>query len=276
MIVRELSDGTVLVIAQEGHADVAAQFAAHWGGGEFTKLDPYQSMVFGTIYHDSGHREMEADLPIDVERGIPYGMRRTPPGLSRGNADAENCQWMRKHDPYASLVASMHRSGLRKRRYDTVRMRWADRDEVVAPPAGEAPLGMDAAFGDFEDWQREVADELHVEGGTRDLLWHNYRALQVFDLLSLYLCCDGYANGRMREASLERVPVAVGSDKLAELRLQPTGPSSLRIDPFPFDAPLQLAVMAHCVAEQPDVTEPEGREAYYKAPRQALVWDVTG
>jgi hypothetical protein len=25
-------------------------------------------------------------------------------------------------------------------------------------------------------------------------LWFNYRALQIYDLLSLYFCCDGYAD----------------------------------------------------------------------------------
>ena len=27
-----------------------------------------------------------------------------------------------------------------------------------------------------------------------DELWFNFRALQIFDLLSLYFCCDGYAD----------------------------------------------------------------------------------
>ena len=31
MIKRDLQDGTSLFILQEDHADLAAQFAAHWG-----------------------------------------------------------------------------------------------------------------------------------------------------------------------------------------------------------------------------------------------------
>ena len=87
MFARELPDGTVLMIEQEDHTDVSAQFAAHWGNQEFSKPEPYRSVIFGTIYHDSGHREMEADLPIDVERGVPYAIGRTPAGVRKAMVD---------------------------------------------------------------------------------------------------------------------------------------------------------------------------------------------
>jgi hypothetical protein len=75
MIKRDLQDGTSLFILQEDHADLAAQFAAHWGNERFAKLEPYESMVFAGIYHDSDHRETEADIPIDSEKGLPHGHR---------------------------------------------------------------------------------------------------------------------------------------------------------------------------------------------------------
>ena len=68
MIKRDLQDGTSLFILQEDHADLAAQFAAHWGNERFAKLEPSESMVFAGIYHDSDHRETEADIPIDSEK----------------------------------------------------------------------------------------------------------------------------------------------------------------------------------------------------------------
>src|SRR5712692_11509297 len=157
MFARELPDGSVLMIEQEDHTDLAAQFAAHWGNNEFSRPEPYKSVVFGTIYHDSGHREMKADLPIDVERGVPYAIGRTPPGLRRNDADDASALWVRTRDPYASLVVSMHHAGLRKRRYDTVRKRSNGGGDL--PPEGET-LGIDAAFRDLAGWRKEVADEL--------------------------------------------------------------------------------------------------------------------
>ena len=79
MIKRDLQDGTSLFILQEDHADLAAQFAAHWGNERFAKLDPYESMVFAGIYHDSDHRETEAasDFPgsPDITRPITAMLR---------------------------------------------------------------------------------------------------------------------------------------------------------------------------------------------------------
>jgi len=140
MIIRQLTDGHVLAISQESHADVAAQFAAHWGGGGFARLQPYQSMVFGTIYHDSGHREMEASLPVNPETGLPWNFRGAPPEVRNRESDNLNSLWIRERDPYAALVVSMHHTGLRKRRYDTVRLR---KSNGPAPDAAE-PLGVDA------------------------------------------------------------------------------------------------------------------------------------
>ena len=38
-------------------------------------------------------------------------------------------------------------------------------------------------------------------------MWVNYRIFQVFDLLSLYFCCDGYeADGSMKAVRITPVP----------------------------------------------------------------------
>ena len=48
MVIRELKDGRSYVSLQEDHAELAAQFAAHWGNSRFSKLRPYDTMVFAT------------------------------------------------------------------------------------------------------------------------------------------------------------------------------------------------------------------------------------
>lgn len=273
MIRRELPDGTVLLIPQEDHADVAAQFAAHWGNADFAQPNPYESMVFATVYHDSGHREVEAGLPVDVELGTPYGHRDMPAAFKREDANQANIKWMSARDPYASLVAGMHRTGLKKRRYDTVRSWRGDYASAAAPGA---KLGMDAALEDLEDWQREHLAALGLtEGTARDGLWFNYRLLQVYDLLSLYVCCDGYENGGLRAAGLSGVPVTYQSADDTDMRIIPTGSSTVRMDPYPFDvAPLTISVLAHCMAPIAASSEADVRGAYYRAPREMLSWQL--
>ena len=72
MVVRDLKDGRSVVSLQEDHAELAAQFAAHWGNERFAKLRPYQTMLFATTYHDSGYREWEGNPPMNMEKGRPY------------------------------------------------------------------------------------------------------------------------------------------------------------------------------------------------------------
>ena len=273
MFARELPDGTFLMIEQEDHTDLSAQFAAHWGNDEFSRPEPYHSVLFGTTYHDSGHREMEADLPIDVERGVPYAIGRTPPGLRKNDADVANAQWVRTRDPYASLLVSMHHAGLRKDRYGTVRKR----TETEWPPAGAKAIGIDALFGDLDSWQQEVVERLGLgEPKPRQGLWHNYRLLQVFDLLSLYFCRDGVAKGEMQEVVLEGVPVSNASDQVVDLCLAPTGPDALRITPYPFDAPsMSVSMMTRVMAPLVDAPELATKEQYYKARRVPFTWQIT-
>ena len=58
MIVRETNDDTALLITQEDHAELLAQFATHWGHQKFSKLEPYDSMASATLHHDSGYWEV--------------------------------------------------------------------------------------------------------------------------------------------------------------------------------------------------------------------------
>jgi hypothetical protein len=273
MFARELADGTFLMIEQEDHTDLSAQFAAHWGNERFSRPEPYRSVIFGTTYHDSGHREMEADLPIDVERGIPYAIGRTPPGLRKNEADVVNAQWVRTRDPYASLMIAMHHAGHRKRRYDSVRGRTVG----GAEPEPWGSLGMDDAFNDLSGWLVEIADELDLaDRQAREAFWHNYQLLQVYDLLSLYFCRDGFARGEQREVVLERVPMRSGSDERADLHLTPAGPNSVRISPYPLDIPaLSVSMMTRLVTPAPNAPEQDAKERYYQAQRNPLTWQIT-
>ena len=274
MIIRELTDGQVLAISQENHADVAAQFAAHWGGGRLAPLTPYNPMLFGVVYHDSGHREMEAALAINPETGLPYNFRGAPPEVRNREADGINSQWIGQREPYAALVVSMHHTGLRKRRYDTVRLRRGDRIDP-APGDGDT-LGVQNALDDLKGWQCETAQTLGLDDpATRRAVWHNYQMLQVFDLLSLHFCCDGYDGEQLRPAVLEGVPVAADSDERAEITIEPLGQDRVRFSPFPFDtAPLEVAVMARKMAPHRDLPAEEVQVAYYKGARQPLSWEL--
>ena len=270
MIKRDLQDGTSLFILQEDHADLAAQFAAHWGNEEFAKLEPYESMVFAGVYHDSDHREVEADIPIDMERGLPHGHRTVPFSPKKLVALPQNLEWVRARDPYAGLIVSMHHTGLAQGRYNLIQSWQASSRKGIRPE-------METTVRTLEASQRKQIDQLERAGkDTSAHVWLNYRIFQVFDLLSLYFCCDGYeADGSMKEVRITPVPAAYDSEKEVELHIIPEGTQRVRLDPYPFDvSPLNIAVMGRVMSGEPGMSEAESRLAFHRADRRFLNWEV--
>lgn len=272
MVVRELADGRCLVSTQEDHAELAAQFAAHWGNHRFSQLQPYKTMVFATTFHDSGYREWEGNPPINIEKGRPYTFREEVPGFTTTElkAYAENVEWVHSHDPYAGLLVSMHRTGL-----------WHNRYNVFTEPAmrlRERSVEVQAAKKALEMRQAEMKRALAAgNAGFENELAYNYRALQIYDLLSLYFCCDGHAGAdEFKPYTITPVPVAYDSDETVALRLLPNGPRAVRMDPYPFDvSPLQVDLRARLVTPAAGKPEQAGLEAYHRAPRQLLTFELT-
>jgi hypothetical protein len=68
----------------------------------------------------------------------------------------------------------------------------------------------------------------------------NYQLLQVWDLMSLYLCTQE----RLKEGAIEPVPTRYVEGEGLCLRLTPLSPGRIAIDPFPFDqSPFKVNVV---------------------------------
>lgn len=273
MVVRDLKDGSSIVSTQEDHAELSAQFAAHWGNKDFAKLRPYESMVFATTYHDSGYREWEGNPPVNTEKGRPYGHRETIPSFEKLELEAyvKNVGWVRAHDPYAGLLVSMHRTGL-----------WQNRYQTFTSPKGrlrERSPEVQTVKKNLEAKQEEEKIKL---GGTNPKftseLWFNFRMLQVYDLLSLYFCCDGHtADDRLKDDTVAPVPVAYDSKEEVELRIVPMSANSVKIYPYPFDiSPLKVSVRARIIPAGSFASAKECSKAYHKAPRCLLTFEIAG
>ena len=272
MVVRELKDGRSYVSLQEDHAELAAQFAAHWGNQRFSKLRPYKTMVFATTYHDSGYREWEGNPPMNLEKGRPYAHREDIPSFEEIElkAYAKNVEWLGSQDPYAGLLVSMHRTGL-----------WHNRYNILTEPAGrlrERSLGVQNAKKEMEAKQEELKKSFAAKhAGFANELAYNYMVLQIFDLLSLYFCCDGYASEtEFKEYTIAPVRVSYDSDETVRLTIKPNGPGSVIMDPYPFDtSPVTFSARARIVAAPKEKSEAACVDAYHKATRQLLTFEVS-
>jgi hypothetical protein len=272
MVIRELKDGRCYVALQEDHAELSAQFAAHWGNDRFSKLRPYQTMVFATTYHDSGYREWEGTPPMNVEKGRPYAHREDVPNFEAVElkAYANNVDWLSSQDPYAGLLVSMHRTGL-----------WHNRYNIFTEPAGrlrERSLPVQNAKKDLEGKQAEMKRVLAAKNPNFDNeLAYNYMALQIFDLLSLYFCCDGYASeNQFKEYAIAPVRVSYDNNETIRLTIKPNGAGSVIMDPYPFDvSPVRFSARARIIAPPKEKSEAACVDAYHKATRQQLTFEVS-
>jgi hypothetical protein len=272
MVIRELKDGRCYVALQEDHAELAAQFAAHWGNDRFSRVRPYKTMVFATTFHDSGYREFEGNPPMNVEKGRPYAHREDVPNFEATELKAytKNAEWVTSIDPYAGLLVSMHRTGL-----------WHNRYNIFTEPAGRVRERSEAVKDTkikLESQQAEIKRKLlELEPGFENELAYNYMALQIFDLLSLYFCCDGYSSeDQFKEYTIAPVRLAYESDETVKLTLRPNGAGSVVIDPYPFDvSPLQFSARARVVAPPEEKSEAACIDAYHKADRRMITFEVT-
>ena len=118
---------------------------------------------------------------------------------------------------------------------------------------------------------------MELEPGFENELAYNYMALQIFDLLSLYFCCDGYAaEDQFKEYTLAPVRVSYDSAETVKLTLRPNGAGSVIIDPYPFDiSPIRFSARARVVAPPAEKSEAACIDAYHKAARQMITFEVS-
>lgn len=271
MIARDLSDGRSILIRQEDHADLSAQFASQWGNARFARPDPYQSVVAAAAYHDTHYRDIEIELVIDRDHGRPFGHRALPFAPSQLDALRQNIKWLRSHDPYAGLLVSTHHTGLQQNRYGVINS-WQN-DHGKSPRTRAMRPEVAAMVQELEEDQRA---QMRAIGDSEDAVHRNYRLMQVFDLLALYLCCDGYGDDGMKEATLGPVPDAHESSQEPNLHIISKGANVLRFVPYPFQiCPLQVAIVGRVLPRLVGHSESECRAEFLRAPRQQFSWTIT-
>jgi hypothetical protein len=209
---------------------------------------------------------------MNIEKGRPYAHREDIPSFEpvELNAYVKNVDWLSSRDPYAGLLVSMHRTGL-----------WHNRYNIFTEPAGrlrERSQAVQNAKKALEAKQEEAKKALAANHpGFESELAYNYMALQIFDLLSLYFCCDGYTSeDQFKEYAIAPVRVSYDSDETVRLTLRPNGAGSVIMDPYPFDmSPLRFSARARIVAPPAERSEAACVDAYHKADRQMITFEVS-
>jgi hypothetical protein len=270
VIVADLGDRYQFV-TQPDHADLAGQFADHWGG-DVDRPEPFESLVVAAYLHDVGWEAHDRRPRLD-EDGEPVDFRGMPADpwvpLYEEGVDA-----VVDLDPYAGLLVSLHGAGLRNRRYG------------LSPEWPETPPAFEAFVEREERRQRRLLDDLLAgeggesgNGGGSDTpgslsaaddatlaamhdpdrvpenpdgrLWDDYCRLQTWDALSLAFCITDSPPGY---GEVGPVPVGGGSERSSVTRVDASegeradSDGTFTLDPYPFDtAPLVVTVPVRTV-----------------------------
>ena len=178
-------EGGLCLVAQAEHGRVAGELAAHWGNDRFSSPTPRESVVVAARRHDDGWRARDAQVLLNEAQRRPLHFLEIDPD-EHVRLYQEGVEAVRLGDVYAGVLVGMHWTGLYRGRWRRpgVRGRLARRD-------GDERVLDEVVLREEHRWvvdkQRAwAADE--PRSVFEATLWHNYELLQLWDLLSLYLC----------------------------------------------------------------------------------------
>ena len=219
MIVRYESDGTIVMITQNDHAQLSGLFATHWGNAQFAKPEPYMPMVRAAMFHDRGWIRYETGPQLNVEGKTP-NYREVPNDAAQIEAFEWAGDWLSGIDAYAGLMIAKHRTGLYQGRYGI----------MTAPAAiarGTLKPEIQALITRSEAKQKIAAEKFDAKR-----LMTNYTLLQAWDLISLYVC----STETFKPDRIAPVPLGYAGAS-TEMTLTPTGANTVALDPYPFNQP---------------------------------------
>ncbi len=257
-MIRRPFEGNLLLIPQPAHAALAGVLAEAWGNDEFASPEPRAAVLLTAAGHDDGWTEWEAGPDLNV-RGEPAHF--TEMVVSDHLAIwRRGVRRMLDQDPYAALLVSLHGAGLYR----------GGLDEARDTP--EARRQVEEFLVEQDDLQRQIRRDLREdpalgEAVAETILMHNVRLIQLWDWLSLLLCC-GRPEAQVIGAAAGRSP-----GERVDLSLHPRDELTLRLKPYPFrESPLSLAVSGRIVPRGPFPDRETFLKAFHEAPVEALTF----
>lgn len=277
MIVAEAEE-RLRFVTQPAHADLAGQFADHWGNDRFERPRPEAAMMIAAYNHDTGWRQYD-HRPHLGDDGRPIDFRDMPPETWIDLYD-EGIETVVELDAYAGLLVSLHGSGLRRRRYG-LSPSWSD-----TPPEYGAFVDRQEAIqtrlaDELRDADRlsesdaELLSTLHEAGtapeGNGSRLWRNYKLLQAWDSLSLAFCVT---DSPPSDSEIQAVPGAGGAAD-ETLTIERVADGAFRVDPYPFDtSPLVVTVPVRTVRKEAFDSDESLVRAYYRVQRELTAFEI--
>jgi hypothetical protein len=257
MIVRHQSDGSLVMIAQNDHGTISGLCAAHWGNARFEKPRPYESCVRAAYWHDLVWLKEETNPRFDPKSRTTPNFLDVPNETQLESYKWAN-QWVASVDRYAGLLVNKHRTGI-----------WRSRYGMMKNPS-YAPLKLAPEIEAFvAESHAEQNAIVAAAGFDQRELTINYNLLQIWDLLSLFIC----TREPIKENTFEPVPTTYSKEDGICMRLTPITPTRISIDPYPFDQPvLEMKVIYRRLSQQHYDDAQAFQTAFMKAEPQVVTF----
>lgn len=237
-----------LVLTMEQHTATAGTLAEHFGGSHnFARLEPADLVLEMVKEHDQGWVEVDASIPMDPSTGLPWSVYETPVVVSI-ETGPRSIDHNEKCHPYRGLLDSMHIVGLHMGRYGLNDQRGID------SITGESRILLKAMIENEYDRQDRLLNTLARDDQTvswikDEALMHNYKALQFFDSLALWL--QVVHPSQRQSATFNHVPT-FGSEDVSVTVTQ-LDEHTVQVEPYPFDTdPLEITIEGRCLSPQQD------------------------
>jgi hypothetical protein len=198
MILREADAEHWILISQIEHARLAGELARHWRDFAFGDLEPREELLSAIAHHDDGWENW--DRQPGVADGKPISFLEMPLGEATAiwRASIARCA---EFGPAAGYVVAGHFCALLER---------------FASAKADSPGKRSLADAFLTTYRRRMTNWL-AELPQRErvaLETHGVAVLQMFDAISLWLCCAERVEGKTQEfhlpggGSLQLVPMA--------------------------------------------------------------------
>jgi hypothetical protein len=278
MLVSKYDDSRLLLALQIDHSRVAGYLAAHWGNDVFAEPRPYSSVVLAAQEHDNGWWEWEIKPSLN-DRGYPLDYITDGSlkylGQLRLDFYKHGVERVVREDPYAGLIVLMHGIGLFNKAYGL----------LAYMPDHTARPDVQAYIRDQDALRQRVLAELRRseefrEFSTDEVIWKNFKLMQVYDTFAQFLCNRYPLNNRERQNGPSNtlgdtaVPVAPGKQDVT-LTIEVQDGTRAVVTPYPFDTnPLEVSFPARLVPNRSYGTREEFLKDFYKAERISVNYQL--
>ncbi|MEX0664284.1 MAG: DUF3891 family protein [Acidimicrobiia bacterium] len=248
----EHSGDAAFVILQNDHTAFAGQLVRHFGNDRFAPLEPAELVTSLVEWHDEGWTDLDKRFLADPDTGLPYNLASTPMSELLPTAELTPTLGEARH-PFIGLLSSMHSCGLFNGRYGLEDAALSDK---LPPPARKRVDALLTAEGERQERLRAelLADSTTAHLVDDTLVLRTYKALEFFDIFSLYMQCEHPS--RHQETVMRHVPVDVEPAHDVTITVTPLGHGSYRVSPYPFDIePFMPATTGRYLSPQPSGTD---------------------